>query len=58
MQAYFDFCLMNSEDNLLDVACGTGEFTNFCARQIQSAKGIDISEGMIALAQKHTEASI
>ncbi|HPG41973.1 MAG TPA: methyltransferase domain-containing protein [bacterium] len=56
MQAYFDFCHIKPEDKLLDVACGTGEFVLFCAPRINSATGVDISEGMIELAVQQAQA--
>jgi ubiquinone/menaquinone biosynthesis C-methylase UbiE len=37
------------EDSLLDVACGTGDFTVFAASSVKKAIGIDISERMIDL---------
>jgi len=52
MQAYFEFIDLRKVDELLDVACGTGEFSVFCARRIKRVHGIDISEGMIELAHK------
>ncbi len=52
MQAYFEFIGFEKGDELLDVACGTGEFSVFCARRINGVHGIDISEGMIELAKK------
>jgi ubiquinone/menaquinone biosynthesis C-methylase UbiE len=52
MQAYFEFIGMEKEDELLDVACGTGDFPVFCARRIKGVHGIDISDGMIDLAHK------
>ncbi|HWQ20889.1 MAG TPA: class I SAM-dependent methyltransferase [Methanotrichaceae archaeon] len=52
MQAYFEFIGFEKGDELLDVACGTGEFSLFCAKRIKGAHGIDISQGMIELAQK------
>ena len=52
MQAYFQFIGFQEEDELLDIACGTGEFSVFCAERIKGAHGIDISPGMIELAQK------
>ena len=52
MQAYFEFIDLQKEDELLDVACGTGDFSVFCARRIKRVHGIDISEGMIELAHK------
>lgn len=50
LKAYFDFCGLNSGDELMDVACGTGEFVVFCAPHITKATGIDISPEMIRLA--------
>ena len=52
MLAYFEFIDLHKVDELLDVACGTGEFSVFCARKIKRVHGIDISEGMIKLAHK------
>jgi ubiquinone/menaquinone biosynthesis C-methylase UbiE len=51
MQAYFNFCRMVPEDDLLDVACGTGEFSAFCASRIRSVTGVDISRRMIEIAK-------
>lgn len=57
MQAYFEFIGFQLEDELLDVACGTGEFSVFCAKRIKGVHGIDISPGMIELAKKQARAS-
>ncbi len=57
MQAYFEFIGFKKEDELLDVACGTGEFSVFCARRIKDVHGIDISVGMIELARKQAQAN-
>jgi SAM-dependent methyltransferase len=57
MQAYFEFIGLDRGDTLLDVACGTGEFSVFCARRIKGVHGIDISEGMIDLARKQAHAN-
>lgn len=57
MQAYFEFIGFLKEDELLDVACGTGEFSVFCARRIKGVHGIDISQGMIELAEKQARAN-
>jgi ubiquinone/menaquinone biosynthesis C-methylase UbiE len=57
MQAYFEFIGFGKEDELLDVACGTGAFSVFCAKRIKHVHGIDISKGMIELAQKNALAS-
>jgi ubiquinone/menaquinone biosynthesis C-methylase UbiE len=52
LQAYFTFCRMSSDDRLLDVACGSGEFSLFAAPKIKKAVGVDISGGMIELARR------
>ena len=52
LQRYFEFCSMVPEDNLLDVACGSGEFSIFCAKQIKYVYGVDISKKMVELAKK------
>ena len=57
MQAYFEFIGFEKGDALLDVACGTGEFSAFCAKRIKCVHGIDISKGMVDLAQKQARAS-
>jgi ubiquinone/menaquinone biosynthesis C-methylase UbiE len=54
-KAYFDFCKITPTDKLLDVACGTGDYTIFAAAQIAHAQGIDISKGMIEIAQQQAE---
>ncbi|MBT6341132.1 MAG: class I SAM-dependent methyltransferase [Desulfobacula sp.] len=51
-KAYFDFCDISAQDNLLDFACGSGEFAIFAAPRVKSVKGVDISKGMIEIAQK------
>ncbi|MEN6319829.1 MAG: class I SAM-dependent methyltransferase [Syntrophaceae bacterium] len=51
LQRYFTFCGMTSEDSLLDVACGSGEFSLFVAPYIQCAVGFDIADRMIELAR-------
>lgn len=56
MQAYFEFIGFQKDDELLDVACGTGEFSVFCAKRIKAVHGIDISQGMINLARKQARA--
>ncbi|MGA9097870.1 MAG: class I SAM-dependent methyltransferase [Methanotrichaceae archaeon] len=57
MQAYFEFIGFRKEEELLDVACGTGDFAIFCAKKIKRVHGIDISQGMIELAQKKSNAN-
>jgi ubiquinone/menaquinone biosynthesis C-methylase UbiE len=51
-KAYFDFCQISAQDTLLDFACGTGEFALFAAPKVRYVQGVDISEGMIGIAQK------
>lgn len=50
-QRYFEFCGLVPEDTLLDVACGSGEFSIFCAKRIKYVCGVDLSEKMIELAE-------
>jgi ubiquinone/menaquinone biosynthesis C-methylase UbiE len=52
---YFEFCGINTKDRLLDVACGTGEFALFCAPKVKSVVGIDISQGMIDVANRQAK---
>lgn len=44
------FCKLSKDDDLLDVACGTGAFLIYAADRINSGYGVDISEGMIEIA--------
>ena len=55
-QAYLDVCDISTEDRLLDFACGTGEYAIFAAPGVQYVHGVDISEGMIAVARKQAGA--
>ncbi|MFO7657114.1 MAG: class I SAM-dependent methyltransferase [Bacteroidales bacterium] len=50
LNGYFDFCDIKSSDKLLDIACGPGEFTIFIAKRIKQARGIDISDKEIEIA--------
>jgi ubiquinone/menaquinone biosynthesis C-methylase UbiE len=52
LAGYSDFCRIDTQDELLDVACGTGDFSLFCAPKVKRVVGIDISEGMIAIAKE------
>jgi len=49
---YCDFLGLHRKDRLLDVACGTGEFSLFAAARVGSVTGVDISAGMIARARE------
>lgn len=51
-KGYFDFCKLSSQDTLLDIACGTGEFAIFAAPKVKYVHGIDISRRMIEIAKK------
>jgi ubiquinone/menaquinone biosynthesis C-methylase UbiE len=51
------FCGLMPEDTLLDVACGTGDFTVFAAPSVKKAVGIDISERMIDRSWEKAEKS-
>lgn len=52
MERYFEFCGLTPEDRLLDVACGPGEFTRFCARRISWVVGVDISDHLMEMASE------
>lgn len=56
-EAYFNFCAMTSDDRLLDISCGSGEFCIFCAQNITHATGVDLSEKMIVLATQQSMGS-
>jgi ubiquinone/menaquinone biosynthesis C-methylase UbiE len=49
------FCGLTPEDTLLDVACGTGDFTAFAAPSVKKAMGIDISDRMIDLSRERAK---
>jgi ubiquinone/menaquinone biosynthesis C-methylase UbiE len=51
MRGIADFCDLTHSDNLLDMACGTGAFSIYAAAIVNSVTGVDISEGMIGVAQ-------
>ena len=57
LQYLFDFSKMVQEDNLLDVACGTGAFSIFSGMRIKSVYGVDVSDGMIEIAKKQATAN-
>ena len=44
------FCVLASDDRVLDVACGTGSLSIAISEQAAEGKGIDLSEEMIAIA--------
>jgi ubiquinone/menaquinone biosynthesis C-methylase UbiE len=48
-----EFCGVTQEDELLDVACGTGAFALHAATLARSVTGVDISAGMIAVARRN-----
>ncbi|MER5948448.1 class I SAM-dependent methyltransferase [Streptomyces sp. NPDC001904] len=48
-----DFCELGPDDDLLDVACGTGAMALYGARLVRSVAGVDISEGMITIARRN-----
>lgn len=54
-QFIVDFCKLNENDILLDVACGSGAFAVFCAEMLTHVTGIDISNELIKYAKKHAE---
>lgn len=54
-KAYFDFCEISPWDTVLDFACGTGEYAIFAAPKVKYVQGVDISRGMIEIAQQQAE---
>jgi len=54
LNGYFDFCNIQPNDILLDVACGPGDFTNLTARRILKASGVDISDKEIEIANRQS----
>ncbi|WP_405659854.1 class I SAM-dependent methyltransferase [Streptomyces sp. NBC_01166] len=48
-----EFCELGPDDDLLDVACGTGAMALHGARLVRTVTGVDISEGMIAVARRN-----
>ena len=48
-----EFCGVTPDDELLDVACGTGAFALHAATLALSVTGVDISAGVIAVARKN-----
>lgn len=52
MERYAEFLDLSAEETILDVACGSGEFVFFCAPQIHSAHGVDLSDKQIAMARE------
>jgi ubiquinone/menaquinone biosynthesis C-methylase UbiE len=55
LQGMAAFCGLSRDDDLLDVACGTGAFTRYAAPIVHSAIGVDISKGMLEIARCHVE---
>lgn len=53
LQALYNFFGLETHDNLLDFACGTGAFAIYAAQRIKSVQGVDISDGMIEIANQH-----
>ncbi len=56
MAELFKYMALSAKDELLAVACGSGEFPLFCAASIHKAHGLDISAGMIELAKSQAKA--
>ncbi|HEY6872552.1 MAG TPA: class I SAM-dependent methyltransferase [Geobacteraceae bacterium] len=50
LDSLYNFFGIESDDRLLDVACGTGAFAIHAAQRTRLVRGVDISEGMIGIA--------
>jgi ubiquinone/menaquinone biosynthesis C-methylase UbiE len=49
LDGYLGFCRITPDDELLDLACGTGEFALYAATKVKCVVGVDISNGMLAI---------
>jgi SAM-dependent methyltransferase len=47
-----EFCEVGPDDDVLDVACGTGAFALYAARGARRVVGLDVSAGMIDIAAR------
>lgn len=52
LRDYFRFLKLSATDELLDVACGTGDFALYCAERIAKVRALDISPEMLELGRK------
>lgn len=52
LKGCFDFWEIGPQDKVLDVACGTGEFSLYCADKVAGIYGIDLAQKTIELARK------
>ncbi len=52
MESLCSFIGLSKKDQLLDVACGSGNFTIFTSQKVKSATGIDISDKQIEIANR------
>jgi len=50
LKAITEFIAPGCEDSLLDVACGTGDFTLYTSGMLKKAVGIDVADKMIKIA--------
>jgi ubiquinone/menaquinone biosynthesis C-methylase UbiE len=48
----YNFFGIEESDRLLDVACGTGAFALYAAGKTRQVRGVDISEGMVKVAEE------
>ena len=47
-----EFCCLSENDDVLDIACGTGAFALHAAPRVRSVTGVDIAAGMIDVAER------
>jgi ubiquinone/menaquinone biosynthesis C-methylase UbiE len=52
MQGFLDFTRPEKDDEMLDIACGSGDFSIFCAKKMNRVAGIDISDKEITIAKE------
>ncbi|MBU2629164.1 MAG: class I SAM-dependent methyltransferase [Proteobacteria bacterium] len=56
LQSFFDFSKLDKNDDLLELACGTGSFSLLAAEKLRSVTGVDITQKMISFGQQKADA--
>lgn len=46
-----DYCDVDGSDTLLDFACGSGDFVNYCAGRVRHAVGLDVANALLEIAR-------
>lgn len=56
LNQFYEFCGVKNNQELIDIACGSGDFVINSAEKIKKAKGIDASSELIKIADANKEA--